>query len=434
MKIQADTDVTSIPLNAKYVRYFDSHLETITRCVMKAKTEYIWILSNTEMYSTFDFDFKPPEWEAKQIHCFASNTEQQGNTFLIPVEEFKKQFELERLEYFKDINYRYPGTLRKNTRTVKYESNLVETVKNQSQDEPYTMYVLDEQNTLYDDIRRAVLEVNPSLWKDRCIYPLNKSGSIALIPREASNIQEELYEYEWISSAMCTTFRDTPQDIVFIDNSETKAEEHYEKLLECTKHLPNKVHRSSGVTGREKAYKAAAALSRTEYFFAVFAKCDVHNTFKFDFQPDHLQQQKHYIFEALNEVNNLQYGHQAIILYNKNLIMNQNNPGLDYTLSDEHTSIPILSCTARYNTSEYETWRTAFRETIKLQHANMNNKNIETEYRLHKWKNEGNGLYGEYSTKGAQHAIEFYEKYDGHYPTLLKTFDWKYLDDLWKTM
>jgi hypothetical protein len=78
----------------------------------------------------------------------------------------------------------------------------------------------------------------------------------------------------------------------------------------------NIVHRSSGVNGRVAAYQAAAELSQTPWFFAVFAKLRVNPTFDWAWQPDRLQEPKHYIFHAFNPTNGLTYGHQAMIAYN----------------------------------------------------------------------------------------------------------------------
>ena len=40
-----------------------------------------------------------------------------------------------------------------------------------------------------------------------------------------------------------------------------------------------------GVKGRNSAYKTAANISDTEYFYAVFSKCKIKSNFKFDFIP-----------------------------------------------------------------------------------------------------------------------------------------------------
>jgi len=112
MMVQSNNHPSGIPECTQYVRYFGSHLETIRRCVNKARTEYIWVISDVCLYRSFDFNYRPAPWEAKQIHCWASGDQEQGDTFLINVEEFKKQSDIERLEYYQDVQYNHPGVER----------------------------------------------------------------------------------------------------------------------------------------------------------------------------------------------------------------------------------------------------------------------------------------------------------------------------------
>jgi hypothetical protein len=71
-------------------------------------------------------------------------------------------------------------------------------------------------------------------------------------------------------------------------------------LSAATASLDNRVVVSRGVTGRVAAYHAAAEMSTTPWFFAVFAKLEVNPIFDWSWQPDRLQEPKHYIFHALN--------------------------------------------------------------------------------------------------------------------------------------
>lgn len=136
------------------------------------------------------------------------------------------------------------------------------------------------------------------------------------------------------------------------------------------------------VNGRVAAYKAAAELSTTPWFFAVFAKVEVASTFDFNWQADCLQEPKHYIFHSKNPVNGLEYGHQGIIACNKQLVLDTDEHGLDFTLSKPHAVVPIVSGIARYNTTRELTWRTSIRETIKLKDDVETTGSIESTYRL----------------------------------------------------
>jgi hypothetical protein len=70
----------------------------------------------------------------------------------------------------------------------------------------------------------------------------------------------------------------------------------------------------------------------------VFAKLEVSSSFDWSWQPDRLQEPKHYIFHALNPVNGLEYGHQAMIAYNRKLVLENTAPGLDFTLDSSTRS------------------------------------------------------------------------------------------------
>jgi hypothetical protein len=173
------------------------------------------------------------------------------------------------------------------------------------------------------------------------------------------------------------------------------------------------------------AYQAAAKMSTTPWFFAVFAKLEVSSSFDWSWQPDRLQEPKHYIFHAYNPVNGLEYGHQAIIAYNRKLVLENAAPGLDFTLDSAHEVVPIVSGIANYHYSKWVAWRTAFRECIKLKHSLPD---VENEYRLTRWLTALNNVENsEYSIWGAEDAVEYYDAVGGDFVKLKKSYDWDWL-------
>jgi hypothetical protein len=112
-----------------------------------------------------------------------------------------------------------------------------------------------------------------------------------------------------------------------------------------------------------------------------------------------------------------------MIAYNKQLVLANTGHGLDFTLDDAHEVVPILSGTAYYADSPWMAWRTAFREVIKLK-ASL--PDVESEYRLNKWLTRGAGK-GEWSTNGAEDAVEFYDAVGGDFAELRKSYDWAWL-------
>ena len=160
----------------------------------------------------------------------------------------------------------------------------------------------------------------------------------------------------------------------------------------------------------------------------MFAKLEVDIDFDWSWQPDRMQQAKHYIFHAQNPCNGLTYGHQAMIAYNRQLVLDNPGVGLDFTLDSPHEVVPILSGIAAYNTSAWSTWRTAFREVLKLR-ASL--PDVENEYRLNKWINGlGNKVepqWSRYSRFGAQDALDYYDEVAGDFDQLKKSYEWEWL-------
>jgi hypothetical protein len=138
-----------------------------------------------------------------------------------------------------------------------------------------------------------------------------------------------------------------------------------------------------------------------------------------------MQLPKHYIFHARNPINGLEYGHQAMIAYNKQLVLANTGYGLDFTLDQPHEVVPILSGTAWYTDSPWMAWRTAFREVLKLKDSLPD---VESEYRLNMWlSNAGEVPNAEWSQWGAEDAVEYYDAVAGDFAELKKSYDWAWL-------
>lgn len=231
-----------------------------------------------------------------------------------------------------------------------------------------------------------------------------------------------MYDYPYIKTASRLA-KSKPMDIVFLSNGEKCAEENYEHLLKVTKGLPNRIVRVDGVNGRVQAYHAAAEASNTAWMFTVFAKLKVNAKFDFNWQPDRLQIPKHYMFLAKNPVNGLIYGHQGMIAYNKQMTLDNEGHGLDFTLDSPHETIELLSGIATYNVDEFSTWRTAFREVIKLK---KDGSDISLK-RLEAWLTKAEGDFAEYSLKGAKDGVAYFDKVKGKNDKLRLSYEWDWL-------
>ena len=417
-------------VEGKNTRFIDSFLSVIKRITAHSTSEYIWITSTISDYSNFNFDWRPEPYQAEMLHVFGPGNQKFGDTFLVHVPSFKKQADrLELLDWYETVNYcneqivpRLPYDV------VEYASDdLTSEIKNHKFSNPYALFYPQGASV-------GQIDYNPSVWreKDRAIHTFTESGSIVLAPKDTIQyLGSQCYDYPYIKRQNALYLDEKPLDIVFVSNGESTAEALYERLRDVTAHDPLlTVKRVDGVNGRAAAYKACAEISDTDWFFNVFAKLEVDADFDWHWQPDRLQEPKHYIFHAKNPVNGLVYGHQAMIAYNKKLVLNTNEWGLDFTLSQEHEVVPILSGIARYDSDAWTTWRTAFREAIKLL---ADDTDISKE-RLLAWSKGSNGEFGIESTHAVQDAIQYFNEVEGDHDKLLLSFEWDWLREYYEEL
>ena len=415
--------------DVKSSRYVDNYLDTFKRIVSDAESEYIWIINSICQYSKFDFTWQPEPWQAKMLHVFPSGTQKFGDTFYMHVPTFKEQLDkLELLDWFDTVNYCSDQNAPRAPISVIHYPNdtAAESINDITFSGPYAVL----QNKQADCVK--IPDFSPSIWrkKDRVVHVLSSSGSVIMVPRDAKGVvQTQVYDYPYIMPHKELFVNDKPLDIVYISNGEPGAQKWYDHLI---KSVPEgrTVHWIKGIDGRANAYKAAANISNTPWFLAVFAKLEVNPEFDWNWQPDYLQQPKHYIFNALNPVNGLCYGHMAMLAYNKKLVLETGDDhGLDFTLSKEHEVVDMLSGTAHFNQNPAITWRTAFRESIKLMAAT----DEASVSRLLTWRSVANGDHAKWSIAGSIDAGEYYKLVDGNMTELLKSFDWKWLDEYYIT-
>ena len=405
----------------KRTRYISDYLGTLRRTLAQWPSDWAWIVSSVCDYSNFDFTWHPSEWQHDMLHVFASGDQKFGDTFYVHVPSFlQKSQGLALLEWFDTVHYvENISVPRRPVPVVMHDhDSQVPAVWEHDFQAPVVQFAIGSASN-------AVPAIN--LWRRevKAIVPLTAGATRVLVPREAKTVlKTQLYDYDVIDRSKNNWLQDPALDIVFITNGEHGAEHHWQVLNESVQRSRNRVHRVDGVNGRVAAYQAAALKSTTPWFFAVFAKLQVNQDFDWSWQPDRMQQAKHYIFHAYNPVNHLVYGHQAMIAYNRDLVMKNPAEGLDFTLDQPHEVIPIVSGTAYYDNDPWTCWRTAFRECIKLRHSLPD---VENEYRLQQWLTVGDGTNGSWSCAGAQDALEYYDRVQGQFDHLRKTYEWAWL-------
>ena len=411
--------------DVKTVAYADSYFDTLKKLVgslPEKKEHYIWVCSSVCDYTNFDFTYICDPFAREQLHVFPSGKQKFGDTFLVNVNRIRELIaNMSGLTDYDKINYNQHQRVNRfdpPTIVTEYDSHVASVM--QDFDFPYAVFITEDNKDII-----AVDEEPMNLWdlESKNILITSTGGTRIIVPKEAKQyVETQLYDYPYIKTASRLA-KSNPLDIVYLSNGESCAEENYEHLLKVTKGLPNKIVRVDGVDGRVQAYHAAAEASNTPWMFTVFAKLKINAKFDFNWQPDRLQIPKHYMFLAKNPVNGLIYGHQGMIAYNKQMTLDNQGHGLDFTLDSPHETIELLSGIATYNNDAWSTWRTAFREVIKLK---KENSEISLK-RLESWLNKAEGNFAQSSLDGAKDGVSYYDEVDGKTDKLKLSYEWAWL-------
>ena len=196
-------------------------------------------------------------------------------------------------------------------------------------------------------------------------------------------------------------------DIVFISYKEPNADEVYAKLKE-TYPMAKRVH---GVDGIHNAHVAAAKKCFTKMFWVVDGDAVIKDDFKFDYEVSEYDLDCVHVWRSRNPINDLVYGYGGVKLLPRRLTMNVDVSSTDMTtsISDRFKAMPFVSNVTSFNTDEFSTWKSAFRECAKLSSKVIDRqKTGETDERLKTWTTVGHDRpFGKYALAGATAGMEF---------------------------
>jgi hypothetical protein len=217
-------------------------------------------------------------------------------------------------------------------------------------------------------------------------------------------------------------------DIIFISYNESNAEENWNLLRS---RFPCK--RVDNITGIHQAHIAAANKALTNMFWVVDGDAQIVDNFDFEYIVDNNLKDIVYVWKSKNPINDLIYGYGGVKLLPKNLTKNMDINTVDMTtsISNKFKSIDEISNITAFNIDPFNTWKSAFRECVKLSSKVINRQNDnETENRLDVWCTVGiDKPFGEYSINGAIAGRDFGSKYKDDSNMLLRINDWKWLKD-----
>ena len=211
-------------------------------------------------------------------------------------------------------------------------------------------------------------------------------------------------------------------DIVFISYNESNAEENWLSLKE---RFP-RAKRVDGVKGIHQAHIAAAKKCFTKMFWVVDADAKILEEFNFNYKVDEYNLETVHVWRSKNPVNDLVYGYGGVKLLPRKLTIDMDVSKTDMTtsISKYFKAVPEVANITAFNTSEFETWKSAFRECAKLASKTIDRQNEEeTNERLKIWTTTDNGEFGRYAVAGARAGMEFGISSSNNLG-LINDFDW----------
>ena len=215
-------------------------------------------------------------------------------------------------------------------------------------------------------------------------------------------------------------------DVVFISYDELNADQNWGKV----KNICPYAQRIHGIKGIFEAHKAAAKLATSDMFWVVDGDAEILPSWNFDFQPLIFDRDCVHIWKSKNSINDLVYGYGGVKLFPTSLLKYATSHCIDVTtsISNKLKIIDEISNITAFNTDPFNTWRSAFRECVKLSSNIIKNSNvIESNERLSVWTTVGESRsYGRYAIAGAKSGKKYGEE-NSNSPELLKLIndrDW----------
>ena len=223
-------------------------------------------------------------------------------------------------------------------------------------------------------------------------------------------------------------------DVFLLSYDEDFADEHFE-ILKMFVPMARRVH---GIEGIFQAHQECARQSKTSHFYVVDADAVIEEGFDFKFVPSpDIEAYWHvpetdciHIWMARNPINGMTYGYGGIKMFPKDAVLNATCTNVDMTTS---LQLPIViqeqvSNITAFNTDPFNTWKSAFRECVKLASRQMVGSYEKVDdKRLDTWCTVGADKHlGKWCLLGAQQGKEYglSYKHDQEAISKINDFDW----------
>ena len=215
-------------------------------------------------------------------------------------------------------------------------------------------------------------------------------------------------------------------DIIFISYNEPQADENFSRLKARFPYA----QRVQGITGIHQAHIAAAKKAFTKMFWVVDADAQILDTFNFDHVVSEYDLENVHVWRSINPINDLEYGYGGVKLLPKSLTQNMDvsKPDMTTSISSLFKAMPEISNVTAFNVDAFNTWKSAFRECVKLASKTIDRQDdADTNYRLNVWCTRGiDRPFGrdaiEGAVQGKQYGLE--NKDNNEALKMINDFDW----------
>jgi hypothetical protein len=215
-------------------------------------------------------------------------------------------------------------------------------------------------------------------------------------------------------------------DIIFISYNEPQADENFSRLKARFPYA----QRVQGIKGIHQAHIAAAKKAFTKMFWVVDADAQILDTFNFDHVVSEYDSENVHVWRSMNPINDLEYGYGGVKLLPKSLTQNMDTskPDMTTSISSLFKAMPEISNVTAFNVDAFNTWKSAFRECVKLASKTIDRQDdTDTNYRLNVWCTRGlDRPFGREAIEGAvqgkQYGLE--NKDNNESLKMINDFDW----------
>ena len=412
---------TPKPYDKIYVDNYDDLIMQLST----VKSNFVWIIPN-DVDVDWNFDYQVPYYERDNIHVFKNGKFHDG-VFLIHKDKSLAQREFD-YRFFRnkkeiDIVASTPKAYDKI-----YVNNYDDLIMQLSTVKSNFVWIIPNDVDVNWDFHYQI----PYYERDNIhVFKNGKyHDGVFLIHKDKPLAQREFDYRFFVNKKEIDITVSTPKlyDIVFISYNEPNADDNYTML---TQRFP-RAKRIHGVKGIHQAHIEAARLCDTNMFWVVDGDAHVLDDFTFAHQVPKWQRDQVFVWRSRNPINDLEYGYGGIKLFPVKETLNMDITKTDMTtsISSKFNAMRSVSNITSFNTDEFSTWKSAFRECCKLASKTIRGQvDNETDERLEQWCETGqDALYGKYAIQGAcaGRAFGYDNRNSPDILNLINDFDWLY--------